>query len=283
MFEPYPKFDCRGVSVPLFPWIMNLGLDRFEHVAKAIDALPPAGAEWSKIPILVNEPSYIRFLAILASCDEAHVVSILNDFRDDRTFEVEMTNGLDEIERISAPGDLRFHAISLYVLVRALRPAWVIETGVAHGKSSSFVLAALDHNRAGRLVSIDLPPDGHLADGSQTSLSGRQPGWLVPERLRSHWDLLLGDSLAILPSALDMTMPDGPDIFLHDSLHTYNHTASELEMALGVAKSRERTVLVDNLDMGSGYAFADLCSSRRTLGVAYRDFGGARFAGVAGQ
>ena len=184
-----------------------------------------------------------------------------------------MSPGLAELDTVAAPGDLRFHAITLYVVVRALRPGLMVETGVAHGKSSAFVLLGMDHNAIGELISIDLPPDGNLADGSLTSMAGRPTGWLVPERLRARWDLRLGDSLELLPEAL---AGNSPDIFFHDSLHTFEHTTAELQLALHAATG-PLTVLVDNIDMGSGYAFAELLGQRRTVGYAYRDFGGATF------
>jgi len=46
----------------------------------------------------------------------------------------------------------------LYGLVRALRPKYVVETGIATGVSTSFVCAALIENGFGNLYSIDLPP-----------------------------------------------------------------------------------------------------------------------------
>ena len=49
--------------------------------------------------------------------------------------------------------------IVLYGLVRALRPEFVVETGIATGVSTSFISAALIENGAGRLYSIDLPSE----------------------------------------------------------------------------------------------------------------------------
>ena len=41
-----------------------------------------------------------------------------------------------------------------------------------------------------------------------------------------------------------------PDIFLHDSLHTENHTTTELNM---IYKSMKKgLILCDNIEMGSG-------------------------------
>ncbi|MDQ1280386.1 MAG: hypothetical protein QG670_1649 [Thermoproteota archaeon] len=45
----------------------------------------------------------------------------------------------------------------LYVLCRQLKPYVVVETGVAGGMSSSYILCALEENKYGRLYSIDVP------------------------------------------------------------------------------------------------------------------------------
>ena len=74
-------------------------------------------------------------------------------------------------------------------------------------------LQALERNRieghAGRLTGIDLDPTA---------------GWLVPDRLRSHFDLVIEDSVAFL---MRMAPECRIDLFLHDSLHTYEHEMRE--------------------------------------------------------
>src|SRR5262249_52393950 len=47
---------------------------------------------------------------------------------------------------------------AIWCLVRQLKPQRVVETGVAHGMTSRFILEALQMNGEGRLWSIDLPP-----------------------------------------------------------------------------------------------------------------------------
>jgi predicted O-methyltransferase YrrM len=51
---------------------------------------------------------------------------------------------------------------ALYVLVRIFKPEVVVETGVANGVSSSFILKALDQNSRGKLYSIDLHYREHV-------------------------------------------------------------------------------------------------------------------------
>src|SRR5271156_5195455 len=47
---------------------------------------------------------------------------------------------------------------AIWCLIRHLRPNHVVETGVARGFTSRFILEALERNGSGHLWSIDLPP-----------------------------------------------------------------------------------------------------------------------------
>jgi hypothetical protein len=108
-----------------------------------------------------------------------------------------------------------------YIVCRALRPDTVVETGVAYGVTTTFVLKALEINGAGHLYSIDLPPLGADADDSV--------GRLVPQYLRSRWTLLRGSSRRVLPPLLARLRQI--DLFIHDSLHTFQNMRSEFAAA----------------------------------------------------
>jgi len=110
-----------------------------------------------------------------------------------------------------------------YAAVRALNPRCVVETGVANGVSSSYLLLALHKNGgSGRLHSIGLDDPAFLPPGDK-------PGWLVPDWLREGWRLHIGDARQILPSLLSRL--GTVDVFIHDSLHTYEHMIWEFETA----------------------------------------------------
>ena len=79
------------------------------------------------------------------------------------------------------------------------------------------ILLALKENNKGYLHSIDLP--------SPKLPPGKKPGWVVPENLRSRWDLRLGKSSDLLPSLLEEVKE--VDIFLHDSEHSYENMSWE--------------------------------------------------------
>jgi predicted O-methyltransferase YrrM len=143
-----------------------------------------------------------------------------------------------------APGSVHpSEGAFLYSLVRTLRPAAVVETGTASGFSTTYLLAALDRNDAGRLVSIDLPFEAGTAGelkaivaGTSIDLydaspvpAGKQPGWAVPDELRARWQLRLGDARDLLPATLEEL--GEIELFFHDSLHTREHMLFEFETA----------------------------------------------------
>jgi predicted O-methyltransferase YrrM len=108
-----------------------------------------------------------------------------------------------------------------YALCRALKPKNVIETGVAYGITTAFILKAMHVNGIGHLYSVDLPP---LAPNANEST-----GRAVPDCLRSRWTLCRGKSSRILPTLLRQV--ETIDIFIHDSLHTYQNELFEFETA----------------------------------------------------
>lgn len=131
-----------------------------------------------------------------------------------------------------------------YAVCRVLKPRHVVETGVAYGVTTSFVLQALTLNQQGTLYSIDLPPLGKNADAFA--------GILVPEELRFRWQLYRGTSKRVLPEVLPQL--GRVDVFIHDSLHTYRNVMRELEIVFPLL-ARPSVVLVDDVD--GNRAFSD--------------------------
>jgi len=115
----------------------------------------------------------------------------------------------------------------LYLAVRVLEPALVVETGPFDGAATTFLLAALDTNGSGRLISFDVPA---AQDALGVPLpAGRDPGWLVPRELRGRFELVLGDARKTLAPRL--AVEPAVDLFLHDSLHTFRHMLFEYRVA----------------------------------------------------
>ena len=107
-----------------------------------------------------------------------------------------------------------------YLMCRLLEPDVVVETGVAYGVSSAFVLKALEENGRGVLHSVDLPPLRHEYEGFW--------GIAVGGASRGRWRLHRGASGRVLHRLLDEVEP--VDLFVHDSLHTYRNMRREFEV-----------------------------------------------------
>jgi hypothetical protein len=125
----------------------------------------------------------------------------------------------------------------LYSLVRTIKPAVVLETGVFHGHYTACILKGIHDNYKyssieGKVISIDLPAyEGISESTSETDSvclpSGYEPGWAIPEYLRDRWQLHIGDSRDLLPKVL--SDEKNISLFFHDSLHTYEHMIFEFE------------------------------------------------------
>lgn len=137
-----------------------------------------------------------------------------------------------------------------YLTCRMLRPRAVVETGVAYGVTTSYILHALEQNAAGSLFSIDLPPLGDE--------SGDHVGRLVPERLRDRWTLVRGKSRQVLSGLLDEL--GSLDVFVHDSLHTYRTMTWEFRTVWPFLE-RRGVLLADDIERNR--AFHDFVQSVR--------------------
>lgn len=130
-----------------------------------------------------------------------------------------------------------------YVATRVLRPRVVVETGVAYGITTTFIISPLERNGMGVLHSVDLPP---LAD-----VDGTYVGILVPEHLRGRWVLHRGVSRKVLPKLMKEWEGE-VGLFVHDSLHTYWNVRDELPLVtphLG----RPSAVLLDDVHLNRAF------------------------------
>jgi predicted O-methyltransferase YrrM len=158
--------------------------------------------------------------------------------------------------------------------VRTLRPRVAVETGVANGFSTAFLLQALDANGEGRLHSIDLPREVgrdydpgtfYEGEGRAGIPPGSEPGWLIPDALRDRWTLLLGRSQDELPPLLERL--GTVDLFMHDSEHSFD--CMWFEFTAAWPRLRDGGVLVSD-DVNSTQAFPRFAEeqSRRPLRLA---------------
>jgi len=152
----------------------------------------------------------------------------------------------------------------LYGIVRATRPEYIVETGVAAGVSNSFINAALIDNGHGMLYSIELPPAqsgaGMHDDGGVFAWPQTGVGWAVPLEIRSAVGsrnvIILEDVRTALPKILDR-LP-GIDLFFHDDLHTPDHMLWEYDTVWPHLRSNGLLLSDD-----ANYGWIRFCRERR--------------------
>jgi hypothetical protein len=155
-----------------------------------------------------------------------------------------------------------------WCVVRHLRPAKIVETGVARGVTTRILLEALERNgEGGRLWSVDLPL-------LRTRWHDQTAAAVPPDR-RSRWAYVRGSSRRRLPSLLSQL--GEIDVFLHDSAHTESNMRYEFETAWpalragGVLLSHDITMNAAFSDFAAGVPaeplFARYPDSRGLVGV----------------
>lgn len=141
----------------------------------------------------------------------------------------------------------------VYVCVRTLKPLIMVETGVASGSSTCYILHAMELNRKGVLYSIDVSginPGAIVPNGKET-------GWLVPSELKYRWKLIVGKSQERLLPLLKALK--SVDAFLHDSEHTFETMMFEYE-TVWVYLKKGGLLLSD--DVNWNMAFYDFIKNR---------------------
>lgn len=164
--------------------------------------------------------------------------------------------------------------VSLYVLIRMLKPQICVETGVFYGGNTAFILNALRKNKKGRLISIDLLADKlkkksfhrHNKVGDSELLpKDLNPGFLVPQYLKDRWEFIEGDSLGVLKK-----IRKGFSFFCHDSEHSHKFVLKELELAK-LKMPLNSTMFVDDIDWSNG--FFEFCVKNKIYPLLLSDNG----------
>jgi len=154
-------------------------------------------------------------------------------------------------------------SLLLYALVRLLQPRNVLETGVANGHSSFYLLNAMAANRSGRLHSVEIATDvGALLDPAE------KERWQLHVLDRRHKRKSFERVLEGLPEL---------DVFLRDSDYSYQWVAFELEAAR--TKLAHLQLLAVN-DAEKSYGFLDFCASHAVKPVLL--FDGGKVLGLTG-
>lgn len=116
-----------------------------------------------------------------------------------------------------------------YAIVRAVQPDHVVETGTHLGLGSCVIAAALLRNGHGRLTTVDVDAEA---------------GYLIGQPWASVIDRRTGSSIDVLGTL------SGVDMFLHDSLHTYDYETKELA-AIEPHLRSDAIILSDNAHQSS--------------------------------
>jgi len=134
----------------------------------------------------------------------------------------------------------------LYGLCKIMKPDIIVETGIAYGQSSSYILKALKENNKGILYSID--------NVFRPWESLEMIGNAIPQNLRKRWKLVVGSSVVKLEETLQYKTID---VFLHDSLHTYKNMLFEYNTSWPFIK--KNGFLISD-DVSENNAFLDFYS-----------------------
>jgi predicted O-methyltransferase YrrM len=224
-----------------------------------------------------HRKSHELLIQVVSGCPSSEYNEIVDELLSDERFN-SFVNNQFAVSKLADrfPQDRYSWPITLYFLIRHLRPEVIVETGVWYGVSTAHILAALKRNGTGKLYSIDLPAyddtggyrdeNPYLCESDRiVSLpTGKQPGFIVPEWLQENWHLTLGDSTTELPEVLRRLAC--VDIFLHDSLHSYQHMSFELGLARQFTK-RGGFIASDNIDWND--AFNDFATKHRLITCTY--------------
>jgi hypothetical protein len=157
----------------------------------------------------LNRDQLCWFVSAVSGAAIGQVRAWIQELEDDNHLLDHVTKRLstNPRRRISAQEPHWARRFGWYALVRAAQPDHVVETGTHLGLGSCAIAAALLRNGHGRLTTIDIDPEsGHLIG---------QPWATVIDRRT-------GSSIDMLAELRDV------DMFLHDSLHTYDYETKEL-------------------------------------------------------
>lgn len=164
---------------------------------------------------LANEGELPVFLARLLEIDERAAAELVAEARDDELLARRLHDATRRRwwTKTAPPFGRR---LGWYAIVRMVKPQLVVETGIHDGLGSLILIRALERNAEegapGRLVGFDIYPHA---------------GWIVGAH--PLYRRVVEPTEVALERELDGAPPVG--VFIHDTLHTYEHERFELEAA----------------------------------------------------
>lgn len=174
----------------------------------------------------LNRDQLCWFVSAVTGAEVGQVRSWMQELETDEELLGSLTRRLSSnpTRRVCAAEPHLARRFGWYAIVRALQPDNVVETGTHLGLGSCVIAAALLKNGHGRLTTIDIDPDS---------------GYLIDEPWASVIERRIGSSVDELAKTQDV------DMFLHDSLHTYEYETKEL-IAVEPNLRADAIVLSDN-------------------------------------
>ncbi|NKB45128.1 MAG: class I SAM-dependent methyltransferase [Alphaproteobacteria bacterium] len=142
----------------------------------------------------------------------------------------DMTAALPDHVRAGSDDEIRFgRRLGWYAVVRAIKPKFIIETGLDKGLGAVLLCAALKRNaeegKPGRYLGTDINPDA---------------GYLLAPPYDEFGSIAVGDSLESLS-----TVTDEIDVFVNDSDHSEDYEAAEYA-CIAPRLSDDAVVIGDN-------------------------------------
>ena len=200
---------ARGAAVPLRTMIVA----RYDAhlIAQSLDWLVHSRETTNFTYDLdpLNRDQLSWFVSAPVTAEIGQVRGWMQELEDDNHLADHLTRRLSSNprRRICAKEPHWARRFGWYALVRATQPDQVVETGTHLGLGSCAIAAALLRNGHGSLTTIDVDPEA---------------GYLIGEPWASVIQRRIGNSIDLLAELRDV------DMFLHDSLHTYDHETREL-------------------------------------------------------
>lgn len=199
---------------------------------------------------LANEDDLVAFLVRVFDVGEQRAMDLLEEAKRDELLAGRLAAATRRRwwTKTSPPFGRR---LGWYAIVRLVKPELVVETGIHDGLGSLILVRALERNAEegvhGRLVGFDIYP---------------RAGWIVGEH--PLYRRVLEPTQTALARELDSEPALG--VFIHDTLHTYEHERFELETAAD--RLVPGGVLISD-NAHASTALKDVCEAR---GLRYEFF-----------
>ena len=164
--------------------------------------------------------------------------------------------------RMGGAGSVDF----LYTLMLALKPARILETGVAYGWSTLAILLGISYNNRGMLVSVDMP----------YPRMGNEPyvGCVIHPSLRRLWTLIRKPDVTGVPLALKI-LGGIVDLFHYDSDKSYTGRMTTYPIVWRAL--RPGGIFISD-DVGDNIAFKEFAEIAGVKPLIFRE--GGKFVGV---